>query len=183
MRGREYYDRQVETLFAQRRCGVHDRPGITSRAQPDVAGHHDLRGIPADVAAVRVKHVALARELLRRAADKVPVLREPRGSAQRAALTAAADTDRRVRPLHRLGLTPRIGELVILAGEIRRLLCQQPGNDLAGLFKPVTALTRAAQLHAVRAGFLLIPAGADTQLERPPEMTSRVAAMLARTAG
>ena len=31
MRGREHDDRQVQTLFAQGRCGVHDRPGIALR--------------------------------------------------------------------------------------------------------------------------------------------------------
>ena len=29
MRGRQHDNRQVQTVFAQRRYGIHDRPGIT----------------------------------------------------------------------------------------------------------------------------------------------------------
>ena len=103
MRGRGYYDRQVETLFAQRRCGVHDRPGITSRAQPDMTGQRDLGGVAANVAAVRKEHVALVGELLGRTTHGVPVLSEASDRTQRALFATAADADRRMRPLTAFG--------------------------------------------------------------------------------
>jgi hypothetical protein len=114
---------------------------------------------------VGVKNVALARELLGRASDEVPVLREPGSGAQRAPLAAAPDDDRRVRLLYRLGLAARAGELVVLAREICRLLAQEADNDLARFLEPVAALGRAAQLDAVGARLFLIPPGADAELE------------------
>src|ERR1700684_3901737 len=112
-----------------------------------------------------MKNITLAGELLRRPPDEVPGLGKPGGGAQRSPLPAAPDDDRRVRLLHPVWLTPRAGELVVLAGEIRRLSLQQADDALARSLDPVAALSRAAQLDAVGAGLFLIPAGADAQLE------------------
>src|SRR5215469_1949366 len=126
----EQDDRQIQAQLAEFSRRFHDRPDIAAGGQPHMAGQHDLLRITPDVQAVPVQHIALARELRGRAADKVPVLREPRGGAQRAALAAAADADRGVRLLHGLGLRARAGELVVPTGEIRRLVREQADDDL-----------------------------------------------------
>ena len=86
--------------------------------QPDVRGQHDLFRVAADVGAVGGQHVALAGELLRRAADEVPVLGVLGRDAQGALLAAAADADRRVRALRALGLVAGALELVVRAVEV-----------------------------------------------------------------
>jgi|SRR6266496_2578101 len=65
-----------------------------------------------------------------------------RPQTQRAALPAAADADRRVRLLHGFRLTARVGELVVLTGEIRRLPRQQSDDDLARFLEPVVKANR-----------------------------------------
>src|SRR5215472_16697644 len=162
---RENDDRLVQAPVAERGHGVCDRSGVAAGAQPDVAGQRDLFRITADVLAVRVQHITLARELFWATADKVPVLREPRGGAQRAPFPAAADAHRRVRLLPRLWLTARAGELVVPAGEVRGLPRQQAHDDLTRFLEPVAALGWGAQLDAVGPGFLLVPSGADAQFE------------------
>ena len=84
---------------------------------------------------------------------------------QRALLAAAADADRRVRLLRALRLVAGVLELVVLAVEGRGLLGEQAGQHLAGLLEAVEALLDAAELDAVGAGLLLVPAGADAELE------------------
>jgi len=158
-------DRQVQAQVAERGRGVDGRSDLAVRAEPDMAGQHDLRRVAPNVAAVGMKNVTLAGELLRRPTDEVPVLGKPGGGSQRPPLPAAADDNRRVRLLHRFWLTPRAGELVVLAGEIRRLSRQQADDDLACFLEPVAALSRPAQLDAVGAGLFFIPPGADAQLE------------------
>ena len=128
-------------------------------------GQRDLGRVAADVRAVAVQHVTLTGELFGRAADEVPVLGVLRGRAQRALLAAAADADRRVRLLHPLRLAPGVGEPVVLALERRGLLRQQPDEDFAGFLEPVAALLDRTELHAVRARFLFVPAGADADLQ------------------
>src|SRR6516225_11733672 len=149
---REDDDRQIQAPVAERGRGVRDRSGVAAGAEPNVAGQHDLLGITADVQAVRVQHVALTRELLGGAADKVPMLREPRGGAQRAPFPAAADADGRVRLLHGLWFAARAREPVIRAVEVRGLPRQQADDDLTRFLEPVAALGRAAQFDAVGAG-------------------------------
>src|SRR5262249_12984589 len=73
-----------------RSCSLRRVAGIS-----DMTGQQDLGRITADVGTVLVQHVARPRELVGRAANVVPVLREPRRSAERALLPAAADADRR----------------------------------------------------------------------------------------
>ena len=67
---------------------------------------------------VHREHVALARELMRRAADEIPVLRILRGNSQGALLAATADTDGWMRLLRALGLVARVLELEVLAVEV-----------------------------------------------------------------
>ena len=107
----------------------------------------------------------LLRELLGWTADEVPVLGVARGDRQCALLAAAADADRRVRALRALGLVAGVLELVVLAVEVGGLLAQQAGQHLAGFLEPVEALLDGAQLDAVGARLLLVPAGADPELE------------------
>ena len=115
-----------------------------SPAKTDMAGEQDLLRVAAEVLAVLVQDVALAGELLGRAPQEVPVLGKPGGSAERPLLTATADADRRVGALDRLGLVAGVGELVVLALEGRRLLGEEPDDDLAGLLETVAALARGA---------------------------------------
>src|SRR6202044_1674306 len=88
-------DRQVPGQVAERGRGVDGRAGLAGGAEADRAGPDDLRWVGRNGAAVGMKNVTLAGELLRRPADEVPVLGEPGGRSQRAPLPAAADDDRR----------------------------------------------------------------------------------------
>src|SRR5580704_6585342 len=156
MRRPDGHDGQLDAGLAER-----SRAGRRLRCVTgvdDVAGQQNLGRVLADVGAVLVQHVLCAGELLDGAADEVPVLSEARGCAQRALLAAAADAERRVRSLHRLGLAPGISQLVIAAAEGRDVLRQQPEYHLAGLFEPVAPLARRAKLDAVCSRLLLVPA-------------------------
>ena len=73
------------------------------------------------------------------------MLREARGGAQGAGRAVAADDDRRVRPLHRLGLAARVRELHVLAVEVAVLLREQQHDHLARLVEAVEALLQRRQ--------------------------------------
>jgi hypothetical protein len=91
-----------------------------------------------------------------------------RGDAQRALLTATADADRRMRPLRPLRLVAGVVELIEPAVEARRVVAQQAGENRARLLEAVEALLDGAELDSIGAGFLLIPAGPDAELEASP---------------
>src|SRR5437763_4528904 len=70
-----------------------------------------------------------------------------------------------MRLLHRLGLAPGVGDPVVAAVEGGRFPTEQVDDDLAALLEPVTAFARRAELDAVGAGLLLVPPGAEADLE------------------
>ena len=82
----------------------------------------DLGRIAADVGAVRVEDAREARDLVRLAAGRIPDVRVLRDHAQRLALAATADPERRIRPLHRLRVRDRVAQRVARALEVRALL-------------------------------------------------------------
>src|ERR1022692_4092599 len=143
---------------ARRRCG-----GIAVEA--DMTRQRDLCWVPPQIRAMLVQHGTLAVELRRRPSDEVPVLGKAGRSAERAPLAAAADADRRMRPLERLGATPSVGKLVEAARERGCLLSQEADDDLACFLEPVATFLRSAEREAVGAGLFLVPAGSDADFE------------------
>src|SRR6516162_4210103 len=127
----------------------------------------DLFRVAPYVRAMCGQHVALAREQVRRTAGEVPVLGVPSGDAQCPLFAAAADTDRRMRPLRALGLVAGSLEVVVLALEVGGLLAEQADQHLTGFFEPVEAFLDGAQLDAVGARLLLVPPPADPQPQPP----------------
>src|SRR5437899_5832630 len=115
-----------------------------------MGGHRDLARVAAEVRAVPVQYIQFVVEDVDIAAAEVPVLGESGGGTQRALLARAADADRRVRFLDRLGLAARVGGRVVLAGEVGPFLGQQVDDCLAGFLEPVAALLPAAPFAAVR---------------------------------
>src|SRR2546421_414816 len=65
--------------------------------------------------------------------DRVPLLRPARHGPQRARGPLSADRDRRVRPLHRLGLAAGIGEPDVAAVQRRGRLAEQADDGLHAL--------------------------------------------------
>jgi len=111
------------------------------------------------------------------------VLRVTGGDPQRALLSAAADADRRVWALRALGLVTCVLELVVRAVEVSGLFAQQAGQYLTGFLEPVEPFLEGAQLDAISARLLLVPAAPMPSSSRPFEMMSNAAAILASTAG
>ena len=70
-----------------------------------------------------------------------------------------------MRTLRPLGLVAGVFELVVRAVEVGGRFTEQAGQHLAGLLEPIEALRDAAQLDAVSAGLLLVPAGPYPQLQ------------------
>ena len=67
--------------------------------------------------------------------------------------------------LHALGLVAGALELVVLAVEVGGLLAEQADQHRTRFLEPIEPFPKAAQLDAIGARLLLIPAGADPQLE------------------
>ena len=87
-----------------RRAPRRPRPSPPGRRREHLGGQLDLRRVPAGLRAVLVQHIPRPAEPPGRPAVEVPVLGEAGRGAQRAFLAGAADADRRVRLLDRLGL-------------------------------------------------------------------------------
>jgi len=112
----------------------------TVRVDAHVDRTSDLVHVPPDGGAVPGQHLLQLEPVLRSLRDGVPLLGEARHGAQRALLSAAADGDRRVRPLHRLRLAPRVGEPNVSSGERGGGLAQQADDGLDALVEPVEPL-------------------------------------------
>ncbi len=180
---REVHDDQVDARVAVGGCRRDDglQAGVRGDANVDRAG--DLVHVPADRVAVPGQDFLQLEPLLRAFCDGVPLLRPARHRAQCALLAAAADGDRRMRPLHRLRLAPGVGELDVLPGERGRGLAQQADDSLDALVEPVEPLAERRQVDPVGVALHLVHAAPRPSSSRPPEMMSTVAAMLASTAG
>jgi hypothetical protein len=72
-----------------------------------------------------------------------------------------------VRPLHRLRLAPRVGQLDVLPGEGGGGLAQQADDGLDALVKPVEPLAQRRQVDAVGVAFHLVPPGAQAKFQPP----------------
>ena len=131
------------------------------------------------------QHVELGRELLDRTARVVPVLREARHRAKRAALALPADADRWVRALHRLRVAVRVHELHVATVERGGLVGEQADDRLAALVEGVEALGEGrVQVDAVGLRLDLVPPRADAELQAGRRTRCRAsAAILASTAG
>ena len=112
----------------------------TVRVDAHVDRTSDLVHVAPDGGAVPGQHLLQLEPVLRALRDGVPLLGEARHGAQRALLAAAADGDRRVRPLHRLRLAPRVGEPNVSSGERGGGLAHQADDGLDALVEPVEPL-------------------------------------------
>src|SRR5581483_6285945 len=129
--------------------------------ETEMRRRRDLGRVASDVLAVAAQDVVLLAEDVDAAARDVPVLRPSRHRAQRPLLAATADHDRRVRLLHGLRLAVRLGEPVVRTREVGLLLRQELDEDLDGFVEHVEPRLQRRQV----------------------EITSRLAAMFASTAG
>ncbi|MGB6584119.1 MAG: DUF1932 domain-containing protein, partial [Streptosporangiaceae bacterium] len=154
---RQVHDDQVDARVAvgggRRYDGL--QAGVRGDADVDRAG--DLVHVPADRVAVPGQDFPQLEPLLRVICDDVPLLRPARDRAQCALLAAAADGDRRMRPLHRLRLAPGVGELDVLPGERGRGLAQQADDSLDALVEPVEPLAERRQVDPVGVALHLVP--------------------------
>jgi len=128
----ELDDSEPGTGLGKHRGNRRRRGGVT--VEGHVARQQDLCRVPPEVGTVLVKDVALVGELLDRAAQEVSVLGEACCGTQRALLAVAADTDRRVGPLDRLGVAASTRQLVEAPLERGRLLREEADDDFTGLF-------------------------------------------------
>ena len=113
MRRRKVDDREFSACRAEGRSGRRRLSRIAG--EPHLAGEQYLCWVPANVGTVLVQHVPRLAELLARPAVEVPVLSEAGRCSQRPFVAAAADTDRRMWLLQRLGTAPGVGQLVVAA--------------------------------------------------------------------
>ena len=132
-------------------------------AHVDRAG--DLGRVAAQALAVLDQGLLEAGPLAGIRGDRVPLLGPARGGAQRPLPAPAADRDRRMGPLHRLGLATGVGQVQVLAVERGRGVAEQPDDDLDALVEAVHALLQRRQRDAVRVALLLVPARAEPDLE------------------
>src|SRR6266511_3810402 len=158
----EVDDAHVGAGVLPRRQRWLQRTRIVAGVESDIDRALDLGRIAPDVGAVPLEDLALAPPLIDIAERRVPVLGVLGDDAQRAALTVAADGDRRVRALHLLRLAPCLGEREMLALERRPVLRQQLDDDLHALLELVEALLERWQAKTKGIGLVLIPAGAKT---------------------
>ena len=167
MRRWQVDDAEVETgVLPPRRVLDHGRDRIDGRrGEPQVRRGHDLVDVAADVGAVLGEDLARPRVVVDRPAGHVPVLRVAGHGPQRALRAGSADDDGRVRPLHRLRLTARLAQLVVRALEVGDLVAQQARDHLERLVEPIEALLERREVDAERIALVLVPAGADAELE------------------
>ena len=91
----------------------------------------------------------------------------PRGRQGQGPATAAADEERRVRPLGRLRLGVVIGDRVVLAGEAERPVGEAPLQDGDRLGQPCLADRGRVECHADRLVLGPVPARADRHVQPP----------------
>jgi 3-hydroxyisobutyrate dehydrogenase-like beta-hydroxyacid dehydrogenase len=164
---REVHDDQVHACVAVGGGRRDGGPQAGVRIHANVDRTSDLVHVPADRGAVPGQDFLQLEPLLRALGDGVPLLRPERHRTQRALLAAAADGDRRMRPLHRFRLAPGVGEPDVLPGERGRGLAQQPDDGLDALVEPVEPLPQRRQVDPVGVALHLVPPGAQTEFQPP----------------
>jgi len=162
---RQVHDHQVDSGVAVSGSRGHHFFGIAVGLDAQVDRTGDLVYVASGGGAVPGQHVLQLKPVLRPVDDGVPLLRPARHRAQRTFLAAAADRDRRMRPLHRLRLAPGLGQLDVAARERGGGLAQQADDGLDTLVEPVEAFPQRRQRDAVGVAFLLVPPGAEAKLQ------------------
>jgi hypothetical protein len=162
---REVHDHQVDSGVTVGGGRRHDRFRVRVRPEAQVDRTGDLAHVPSDGGAVPGQDVLKLEPLLRALGERVPLLGPARHGAQRAPLAAAADRDRRMRPLHGLRLAPGVGELDVLAGERGDGLAEQADDGLDALVEPVEPLPQRRQVDAVGVALHLVPPGAQADFQ------------------
>ena len=105
------------------------------------------------------------RELVRRDERAVVLVGEARRRVGGAAQTLAADEERRMRLLHRLGQAGSVVEDVVAAAEVDAVLRPEPVHDLQLLREHLDAHARLREREAERAVLPFHPAGAEPELD------------------
>ncbi len=99
---------------------------------------------------------------------QVVLVREPGRQPRRAPGAGAAQDDRRLRLLGRLGQRGRVGQLVVGAAEGKRLARRgrpEPGDDRELLLEPVEPFLQARERDPVRRVLLLEPPGTEAEFD------------------
>src|SRR4051794_7235277 len=104
-------------------------------------------------------------EVLYIGGHEVPDVGVLRHDAQGELLAAATDDERGIRLLDRLRFAARLAELVVPPLEVGELLRAQPPGDLAGLAEATNALARRVERDSHALVLVLVPAGADAEIE------------------
>ena len=112
-----------------------------------------------------VQHAHLVPEVLHVGGREVPDVGVARHDAQGELLAAAADDEGRIRLLDRLRLAAGLLELVVAPVEVGELLGPEPPGDLAGLAEAPDALAGRVERDAHALVLVLVPAGADAEIE------------------
>src|SRR5882724_1447268 len=175
--------------------------GIFAQVKAGGDGLFDFGEVAADLRAVLAEHAELAGEVVAelRALDveQVAGVGVLRHHPQRLALSAAADQDWRVRPLHRVRRIERADQLIVPA--LIRALVAAPHlmGDLQQFLEPLEALGERRERDAealgledpahvrARAGRRDVPRRArpTPKIARPPVITSSVVTALTSTPG
>ena len=127
-------------------------------------GLADLVVVAPDVFAVALEQLAFRGVLVGLAAE-VGAVGMAGDDPQRQLRPAAADPDRRVWILQRLGVAVRAGQRVVAALVRRLLVGPHRVHDLDALSKHPDAHLRLGELEAVAAVLVLVPAGTDAPVE------------------
>src|SRR5262249_7865226 len=115
-----------------------------------------------------IEHLALLLPLDRADVGAVPAVRVLRRRAERALLAASADPDRNAR-LQWLGIVGRIGDLEVLALEVRALQLgiEEHPQDLRVLLEHVLARPDRRKREAEGFRLDVVPSGAEAAIDAP----------------
>ena len=138
-----------------------ERVEVSAAAHLARAG--DLAEVPAHCRAVLPEDFLELGVLGQVLGRPVPLRGVASGGAQGALAAIAADGDRRVRALHRLGLAARACELHVLPVVVRHGLREQRDDRLDALIEPVEPLLQRRQRDAVGGALHLVPRGAKAE--------------------
>src|SRR5438045_5926676 len=145
-------------MFRSRFVGTH--------IEPDVDRPRDGRGIPADLHAPRVEHLALALPFRGREIRRVPAICESRGGPKGPFLSRA--TDPQGQPFSEgLGIVRRVDELVMCAVEVGATAIEQKTDDLGVFLELILALADAWERTAVGRELDLVPSRVETAIGAP----------------
>ena len=140
-----------------------ERVEVVERVAAGERGALDLGGVAAHVGAVAVEHVDLVLHLVGVEAEEVAGVGVLRDQAQRLALAAAADQDRRAAGPDRRRDADRLGQAVVPALEGAVVVAPHLPADLQRLLEPLEPLGGGRERDAEAGVLALVPGRADAR--------------------